>query len=164
MADGWWRGRDRLAAAGLAIVSTLAAIAVLRPWASSDGAGGLRGDAATIARGAAIYAEHCANCHGASLEGQPDWQSPDSDGLMPAPPHNSAGHTWHHDSATLFGIAKHGLVPPWAPAGYRSNVPAFGDRLTGHQIWAVLSFIASSWGTEERSWQHKVEAKAAARQ
>ena len=83
-------------------------------------------------------------------------------GLMPAPPHNSAGHTWHHDSATLFGITKEGLVPPWAPAGYRSNMPAFGDVLTDHQVWAVLSFIASSWNKEERAWQHKIEAQAKA--
>ncbi|WP_366142133.1 c-type cytochrome, partial [uncultured Roseobacter sp.] len=25
--------------------------------------------------GKALYAEHCASCHGASLEGQPNWQT-----------------------------------------------------------------------------------------
>lgn len=35
---------------------------------------------------------------------------------MPAPPHDDSGHTWHHADDVLFGITKHGLVPPYAPA------------------------------------------------
>ncbi|MBL4645745.1 MAG: c-type cytochrome, partial [Rhizobiales bacterium] len=49
-----------------------------------------------VKKGAVIYAEYCASCHGADLEGQPNWQSPDADGKMPAPPHDQRGHTWHH--------------------------------------------------------------------
>ena len=113
-----------------------------------------------IARGARIYAERCAICHGGSLQGQPDWQSPRPDGKMPAPPHNADGHTWHHDSATLFGITKHGLVPPWAPPNYRSDMPAFAGRLSDEDIRAVLAFIASNWNEEAKSWQRRIEAQA----
>lgn len=124
---------------------------------------GLSDDQALVGRGAAIYAAQCASCHGRSLEGEPNWQSRRPDGLMPAPPHNSDGHTWHHDSATLFGITKEGLVPPWAPGGYRSDMPAFGRVLSDEEIWAVLSFITSSWNEEARAWQRQVEARAKAR-
>src|SRR5262245_31357156 len=31
-------------------------------------------DARQVAAGAAVYRAHCATCHGANLEGQPDWR------------------------------------------------------------------------------------------
>ena len=43
--------------------------------------------------GAQLYAENCASCHGANLEGQADWRSPGPDGRLPAPPHDETGHT-----------------------------------------------------------------------
>jgi mono/diheme cytochrome c family protein len=49
----------------------------------------------------------------------------------------------------LFGITKHGLTPQYAPAGYQSDMPAFKDRLSDDEIWAVLSFIESHWRTQE---------------
>lgn len=114
-------------------------------------------DPGVISHGASIYAERCGLCHGSWLQGQPDWQSPGPDGLMPAPPHNSDGHTWHHDTATLVGITKHGLVPPWAPKRYRSGMPGFVGRLSDEEIRAVLSFIASTWSEDAKSWQRQVE-------
>ena len=47
--------------------------------------------------GETLYAVHCAVCHGANLEGQLDWQTPDENGILPAPPHDETGHTWHHE-------------------------------------------------------------------
>lgn len=55
-----------------------------------------------IDAGRNFYSQHCAACHGASLEGQPDWQSLNEDGVLPAPPHDATGHTWHHDDDLLF--------------------------------------------------------------
>ena len=98
--------------------------------------------------GQKIYAEHCAACHGTKLEGQPDWRSRLANGRMPAPPHDDSGHTWHHPDAVLFGITKHGLVPPYAPAGYQSDMPAFGGVLTDREIRAVLAYIATQWSSE----------------
>ena len=37
-----------------------------------------------------------------NLEGQPDWQTPDDNGTLPAPPHDETGHEWHHDNRLLF--------------------------------------------------------------
>jgi len=43
------------------------------------------------------YQELCASCHGVNLEGQPNWREYKADGSLPAPPHDEAGHTWHHE-------------------------------------------------------------------
>ena len=70
---------------------------------------GLRADAEnaeTIALGRTIYETQCAACHGAQLEGQPDWQMPLPSGRLPAPPHDATGHTWHHPDDILFRIVK----------------------------------------------------------
>ena len=99
--------------------------------------------------GAALYAQHCGTCHGMRLEGQPNWQQRLPNGRMPAPPHDESGHTWHHPDDVLFGITKHGLVPPYAPAGYASDMPAFAGALSDHEIRSVLAFIASHWKSRD---------------
>jgi mono/diheme cytochrome c family protein len=112
-------------------------------------------DRALVAEGRTVYAAHCASCHGASLEGQPDWRTRGPDGLMPAPPHDVAGHTWHHPPEQLFGMVKHGLGP-YAPPGYASAMPAYASVLSDREIRAVLSYIASSWPEEVH--RHRAEA------
>lgn len=101
-------------------------------------------DPRQVALGATVYAARCAQCHGAALEGQPNWQRALPNGRMPAPPHDATGHTWHHPDEILFGITKHGIAP-YAPPGYQSDMPAFADVLTDEEIAAVLAFIASRW-------------------
>lgn len=146
---------------GIGVLGLALAIAIAAGfWRTARPAAELGDNPAAVIRGEKIYAAHCASCHGKRLEGQADWQSPRPDGKMPAPPHNSDGHTWHHDSATLFGITKHGLVPPWAPPGYESDMPAFAGVLSDEEIWAVLTFVASTWNEEAKSWQRQVEAQA----
>ena len=116
-------------------------------------------DAATVAQGAAIYAKHCAACHGAALEGQPDWRVSGPDGLRPAPPHDASGHTWHHDDATLFALTKHGLAGLMADAP-PSAMPAFDGILTDAEILAVLSFIKSTWPAELRARHDAINERA----
>ena len=99
--------------------------------------------------GAKIYVQHCAACHGAKLEGQPNWRQRLPNGRMPAPPHDESGHTWHHPDAVLFGITKFGLVPPFAPPGYESDMPAFAGKLSDGEIRAVLAFIESHWTSRD---------------
>jgi mono/diheme cytochrome c family protein len=107
------------------------------------------GDAARVALGQRVYAQHCASCHGAKLEGQPDWRGRLPNGRMPAPPHDETGHTWHHADTLLFAVSKNGPVPPYAPAGYESDMPAFGRTLSDEEIWAVLAYIKSHWTSRE---------------
>jgi len=103
-----------------------------------------------VALGKKLYAQQCASCHGANLEGQPDWRKRLPNGRFPAPPHDASGHTWHHPDEVLLGITKHGLVPPYAPAGYESDMPAFGGKLSDREIRAVLAYIESRWSPDVR--------------
>lgn len=114
------------------------------------------GARADVASGREIYAESCASCHGANLEGQPDWRRRLPNGRMPAPPHDATGHTWHHSDHALFTITKLGvgaIVP-----GYESDMPAFEGRLTDTEIRAVLAYIKSTWPARERGFQVEVTA------
>ena len=114
-------------------------------------------DAAQVARGKPIYDQLCASCHGAGLEGQPNWQEKLPSGRMPAPPHDASGHTWHHPDSVLFGITKHGLVPgKYAPPKYESDMPAFGGMISDEGIWAALAYIKSSWPLDIRKAQHEM--------
>jgi mono/diheme cytochrome c family protein len=106
-------------------------------------------DPAQVALGQKLYAQHCAACHGAKLEGQPDWRRRLPNGRMPAPPHDESGHTWHHPDAVLFGLTKDGLVPPYAPRDYQSDMPAFGGTLSDEEIRAVLAYIKGHWKSRE---------------
>lgn len=106
-------------------------------------------DTAQVALGAKLYAQHCGACHGMKLEGQPNWRSRQANGRLPAPPHDEAGHTWHHPDHVLFAITRNGLVPPYAPKDYQSDMPAFAGALSDAEIWAVLAYIKSHWTSRE---------------
>ena len=103
------------------------------------------GDAVRVAHGARVYAQHCALCHGAKLEGQPDWRKRLANGRLPAPPHDESGHTWRHRDHVLFALTRNGMVPPYAPKGYASDMPAFAGKLSDDEIWAVLACLKSQW-------------------
>ena len=119
-------------------------------------------DPALLATGAALYAKHCAACHGARLEGQPGWRKHDPvTGRMPAPPHDASGHTWHHPDQLLFDITKLGIAKAVKLKDYDSAMPAFAGVLSDAEIVAVLSWIKSQWPPEIR--QHQAEIDAAAR-
>lgn len=101
-----------------------------------------------LLRGAEVYQTNCAACHGANLEGQPDWQVPGPDGILPAPPHDETGHTWHHDNGLLFDYTRLGGQATLAMrgiTGFQSGMPAFEDTLTDDEIWDVLAYIRSTW-------------------
>lgn len=116
--------------------------------------------AAQLLIGQQVYADQCAACHGANLEGQPNWQSPGLDGLMPAPPHDETGHTWHHTTELLFAITKYGIVEAANLEGYQSAMPAYEGVLTDGEIEAVLSFIKSQWPVELQEQHRRLDQRA----
>lgn len=101
----------------------------------------------SISAGEQIYADFCASCHGANLEGQDNWRSPGADGKLPAPPHDETGHTWHHGDGLLFDYTKLGGEALMAQRGitFDSGMPAFGDQLSDTEIHDVLAYIKSQW-------------------
>lgn len=107
-----------------------------------------------VRRGAVVYAENCASCHGAALEGAEDWRERDEDGAYRPPPHDDSGHTWHHSDKVLFDYVDLGGAVLFADyPDIISNMPGFGDILSDDDIWAVLAFIKGSWTDEHRDAQ-----------
>ena len=108
-----------------------------------------------IAQGEVLYMENCAACHGANLEGQPDWRSPGPDGVLPAPPHDETGHTWHHPDGVLFDYTRLGGKAALALQGveFESAMPGFSDQLSDAEIWNVIAYIKSTWPERQRTIQ-----------
>jgi mono/diheme cytochrome c family protein len=140
-----------IAAGGAALAALGAGGAVLLSGGEDD-----RRD---IARGSALYAEYCAACHGANLEGAENWREPGPNGRLPAPPHDATGHTWHHADRVLFEITKYGSAAVIG-GGYESDMIGFGDVMSDAEIRDVLAFIQSTWPERERAFQAEITARS----
>ncbi|GGC41546.1 hypothetical protein GCM10011504_20000 [Siccirubricoccus deserti] len=82
-------------------------------------------------RGAAVYAQFCAGCHGTALEGRS------------GPPLGATGHAWQHaDTALARRIARGG-----------SGMPGFGTQLDAAEIAAVLAHVKAAWPAGLRAAQ-----------
>lgn len=148
------RKLSRIALAGSLLVTGLV-VAILAGWRHTDPASTGVPLPETIAQGKQVYTDHCAACHGANLEGQPDWRTPLASGRLPAPPHDHSGHTWHHHDEILFRIVKEGTAA-FVGGGYESDMPGFTGVLSDAEIHAVLHYIKSTWPERERSYQKGV--------
>jgi S-disulfanyl-L-cysteine oxidoreductase SoxD len=134
-----------MAGVGIGVLSSSALWLSLSP---SDAAGQLPySDPQAVARGQALYGTYCAACHGEALQGQPNWQIRNSEGKLPAPPHDATGHSWHHPDSQLIEITKYG-TEKLVGGGYKSDMVGFGEVLSDDEILAVLGYIKSTWPPE----------------
>lgn len=152
----------RRALGGLALAGVAAALVW---WRLSDPSGATTGllrpdDAALLQRGEQLYRVHCASCHGANLQGQPNWRERGADGRLPAPPHDDSGHTWHHPDEVLFQLTKDGVAKAAGLPDYPTNMPAYGGTLSDADIVAVLSWIKSRWTPETRRLHDEVNRQS----
>ncbi len=111
-------------------------------------------DPQEVARGQELYNQYCAACHGANGEGQPKWKIRNEDGSFKPPPHDNSGHTWHHDDDLLLDIVANGVDFP------QTQMPTFGNQLSDEEILAILEYLKSWWGPEERAFQWQVTWQA----
>lgn len=96
--------------------------------------------AAEVRLGAAIYNAQCLRCHG-GRDG--------TGGIAGTPPHTDEGHTWHHSDLRLTAVVMRG-------GGARQEMPAFGDRLSAEEVRAVLAYLKTWWGDEQREYQARM--------
>ena len=141
---------------GAVAVSALALAAGFIIWGSSESSSSEESKSSDPEAGRVLYAEFCASCHGENLEGEADWRTPNEDGVMPAPPHDATGHTWHHGDKLLFEYTKLGgqiALEKMGVTGVKSGMPGFQDQLSDREIWDILSFIKSTWSDRVRDIQ-----------
>ena len=109
-------------------------------------------DPARVTSGRAIYRQYCASCHGANAEGAKNWQERDQHGELPAPPHDTKGHTWRHSDAELYHMVEKGWRDPFNKTK-RLTMPGFGEVLSPEQIRDVITYLKTLWTSEQRSFQ-----------
>ena len=144
-----------------AVAAVVAAMAAFDPFGANVGGHVLQpGDAKVVAQGQSIYQTHCAACHGAKLEGQPNWRERDDKGLLPAPPHDASGHTWHHPDEVLVRITKLGVAKAANLKDYASAMPIYEGVLSDKEIVAVLSWIKAQWPAQIREKHDQMNAQA----
>lgn len=145
-----------IAVAGLGGIGVIAVAVVLFTSGDQDPNLLKQPSNSDVNAGAALYVDNCASCHGKDLEGQPDWRSQNEDGILPAPPHNEQGHTWHHGDALLFEYTKLGgqaALEATGATGFKSGMPSFEGQLSDEEIWDVLAFIKSTWSERAQNSQ-----------
>ncbi len=112
------------------------------------------GNAAQIGRGAQLYSQNCAACHGVKAEGAPDWENPDAAGMLRAPPLNGTGHTWHHPVPVLREVIKEGTLRRGG------TMPPYQGTLTDQDVDDIIVWFLQMWPDATyqgwyRKWQHK---------
>ena len=125
------------------IIGTAAWFLLLAPIGGAN-----PGDQKQVAMGNRVYQANCGACHGANLEGQPNWRTRKPDGRLPAPPHDETGHTWHHPDRLLYQWILD--KPPLA-----TLMPAFRGTLTDEQVMQVLAYIKNHWLPEIKNRQNE---------
>jgi len=100
----------------------------------------------SVAQGAAIYAEHCAACHGSTGKGDgPAAAQLLTQRTTPLPDFSTPDHFLHHSQAELFQIVTEGrleyFMPPWA------------NTLSEAERWSVVAYLYSLSAPKEQQTQ-----------
>lgn len=107
---------------------------------------------AGVKAGRVVYHHTCASCHGARGQGAAAWQQPDRQGELPAPPHDSKGHTWKHSDAMLYRIVQQGWRDGFNKTE-RLTMPAYAGQLSRKETIAVITYLKTLWTREQRRFQ-----------
>ncbi len=93
-----------------------------------------------VAAGAAVFAAHCAECHGGRAQGAPgDWRRRLDDGGFPPPPLDGSAHAWHHPLSVLLAVIDDG------GEALGGRMPGFGRTLGEAERLAAVAYFQSFW-------------------
>ncbi len=116
-------------------------------------------DPARIARGAALFKEHCSLCHGPRGQGHPDWQTPSDGSFAAAPPVDGSGNDWKRSRVELAGVIKNGVKRQDGT----EVMPRWQGRLDDQDVDDVVTWLQSLWAPEVYDKWLKNQATASSR-
>jgi len=97
---------------------------------------------AQVNRGAELFRQNCASCHGQNAEATPNWKQTDANGNYPPPPLNGTAHAWHHNLDLLRKTVREG------GAKLGGQMPGFAERLSAAEIDSVIAYFQAQWPDE----------------
>lgn len=106
-----------------------------------------------LTRGARLYQEHCAQCHGPEAQGHPDWENPQ---LAAAPPLNGTGNEWKRRKSELVAVIQNGANRQGTPV-----MPGWKGRLSDEEIDDIITWFQALWPSDVYERWRKVNAGAA---
>lgn len=95
-----------------------------------------------------LYEHHCAQCHGANLEGNPAWETELVDGSHLPPPLDDKGTIWRYPESELIDLVKSGRNLDKA-----IHMPSFQGKLSDWEIHFIIQYAASKWDVNQRNYQ-----------
>lgn len=140
---------------GLAL---LAACSKQDPAAPATPLGTPKFEQASIARGAALFGQHCAQCHGPEAQGHPDWQTPSDGKFAAAPPLNGTGNDWKRTRAELAAVIVKGVR---RPSDQVQVMPPWKGRMNQRDVDDLLNWLQSLWPPEVYDAWSKAQAAPA---
>ena len=99
----------------------------------------------SVVRGAQLFGERCASCHGPEGQGHPDWQRPSDGVFAAAPPLNGTGNDWKKSRAELAAIIKSGVR---RKSDKVIIMPSMQGKLNERDIDDILNWLQSLWPAE----------------
>jgi len=93
-----------------------------------------------IARGARLYQENCAQCHGPEAQGHPDWQHAKQQGYAAAPPLDGVGPAIKLRKSEMIAIIRNGVKQDGVPV-----MPAWKGRVSDEEIEDVITWYQALW-------------------
>lgn len=100
---------------------------------------------ASLTRGAALFDQHCALCHGPQAQGHPDWQTPSNGSFAAAPPLDGTGNDWKRNRAELAAAIQNGIK---RKSDNEMVMPAWKGRLKDQDVEDVINWLQSLWPAE----------------
>jgi len=144
----------------LLLVSTVAGMAACgrqEPGSSTATTPLRQFEPASVARGAQLFGERCALCHGPEGQGHPDWQRPSDGAFAAAPPLNGTGNDWKKSRQELAQVIKQGVR---RKADKAVIMPSMQGKLSERDVEDILNWVQSLWPADVYDSWNKTQVAA----
>jgi len=93
-----------------------------------------------VARGARLFQENCAQCHGPQAQGHPDWQRARKEGYAAAPPLDGTGTDISMTRERMVEVIRKGVRQKGVMV-----MPSWKGRVDDDQITDIISWYQALW-------------------